>query len=711
MECNREEAVRAREIAERKFAVHDFSGAKKFLIKAQALFPELEGVSQMLAVVDVHSVAAVRVGGNEMNWYGILQVEQLSDDRLIKRQYRKLALLLHPDKNKFAGAEAAFKLIGEAFGVLSDKQKRIAHDIRCRAKVQTHIPDPKSQFSTRHHQQPTRANAPPSHLTFWTSCPVCRTNFEYLRTFLDFQLTCQRCHRLFVARDMYAPHQNGANLPSGRGPANTVPPASSYGQEVFHFSTQGKGIGATVTGNGFARDGVGATNGYKKAKQEAKKKEALDRLLAKRKESEAKQKVTEEAVPRKHPLKKKRGVGDDEEEDGDDDDDDEDEVFHPATSGTAGPGLSSNICQAPRRSRRVKRNVMYMLDDSDDDDLEDFPASRKAGMHMATDRKPNGEWREGMDEANGEQQQKRKSVDDGVESGSNTGDRMEMGVREMDNKGRNSMAADIKEPGDFNVLDTKEEAWGPLPESNTVQLEVNVPPACTEDLSLSPESFESDQPNEVTVPDPDFHDFDADRTETNIQAGHFWAVYDDHDSMPRFYCRIDRVQLHPFKVDCHWLESVNHPRRVVTGVNFHKVSPGVGEFKIAKAVDFNGINMFSHLMPVETTASKRLFTVYPKTGEVWAMYRMPLLKSGTQDKLQYEMAEIQTDFSVVAGVVGIVSLIKLDNFKTIWRPVGPVTQVQDLWRFSHRVPSFRLKGDESPGLAEDCWELDPASTC
>ncbi len=74
MECNREEAVRAREIAERKFAVHDFSGAKKFLIKAQALFPELEGVSQMLAVVDVHSVAAVRVGGNEMNWYGILQV-------------------------------------------------------------------------------------------------------------------------------------------------------------------------------------------------------------------------------------------------------------------------------------------------------------------------------------------------------------------------------------------------------------------------------------------------------------------------------------------------------------------------------------------------------------------------------------------------------------------------------------------------------------
>ncbi len=94
-----------------------------------------------------------------------------------------------------------------------------------------------------------------------------------------------------------------------------------------------------------------------------------------------------------------------------------------------------------------------MLDDSDDDDLEDFPASRKAGMHMGTDRKPNGEWRDGMDEANGGQQQKRKFVDDGVESGSNTGDdRMEMGVREMDNKGGNSMAADIKESGKRNWL-------------------------------------------------------------------------------------------------------------------------------------------------------------------------------------------------------------------------------------------------------------------
>lgn len=39
--------------------------------------------------------------------------------------------LLHPDKNKFPGAEAAFKLIGEANMILSDKGKRSVYDLKC----------------------------------------------------------------------------------------------------------------------------------------------------------------------------------------------------------------------------------------------------------------------------------------------------------------------------------------------------------------------------------------------------------------------------------------------------------------------------------------------------------------------------------------------------------------------------------------------------
>jgi preprotein translocase subunit Sec63 len=101
MECNKEEALRAKEIAEKKFEVQDFAGARKYILKAQQLFPALENISQMVAVCDVHCVAQAKLNGYDMDWYGILQLEATSDDSSIKKQYRKLALLLHPDKNKF----------------------------------------------------------------------------------------------------------------------------------------------------------------------------------------------------------------------------------------------------------------------------------------------------------------------------------------------------------------------------------------------------------------------------------------------------------------------------------------------------------------------------------------------------------------------------------------------------------------------------------
>ncbi|EEF45469.1 conserved hypothetical protein [Ricinus communis] len=46
---------------------------------------------------------------------------QTTDEATIKKQYKMAALLLHPDKNKFSGAEAAFKFIGEAQRVLLEK--------------------------------------------------------------------------------------------------------------------------------------------------------------------------------------------------------------------------------------------------------------------------------------------------------------------------------------------------------------------------------------------------------------------------------------------------------------------------------------------------------------------------------------------------------------------------------------------------------------
>eukprot|EP00090_Calanus_glacialis_P009114 TRINITY_DN17468_c0_g1_i1.p1 TRINITY_DN17468_c0_g1~~TRINITY_DN17468_c0_g1_i1.p1 ORF type:complete len:448 (-),score=126.73 TRINITY_DN17468_c0_g1_i1:50-1393(-) len=62
------------------------------------------------------------------NYYEVLGVKKEASEEDIKKAYRKLALQLHPDKNKKADAEEKFKELAEAYEVLSDTQKRDAYD-------------------------------------------------------------------------------------------------------------------------------------------------------------------------------------------------------------------------------------------------------------------------------------------------------------------------------------------------------------------------------------------------------------------------------------------------------------------------------------------------------------------------------------------------------------------------------------------------------
>ncbi|KAI9029747.1 hypothetical protein CLU79DRAFT_735842 [Phycomyces nitens] len=64
------------------------------------------------------------------DYYEILGVSKDADDEGIKKAYRKQALKWHPDRNKDQPelANSKFQEIGEAFEVLSDKNKRAVYD-------------------------------------------------------------------------------------------------------------------------------------------------------------------------------------------------------------------------------------------------------------------------------------------------------------------------------------------------------------------------------------------------------------------------------------------------------------------------------------------------------------------------------------------------------------------------------------------------------
>jgi len=65
----------------------------------------------------------------DRDYYKLLGVDKNASQEVIKKAYRKLALKYHPDRNPGdKKAEEQFKLINEAYAVLSDKEKRRQYD-------------------------------------------------------------------------------------------------------------------------------------------------------------------------------------------------------------------------------------------------------------------------------------------------------------------------------------------------------------------------------------------------------------------------------------------------------------------------------------------------------------------------------------------------------------------------------------------------------
>ncbi|NXH17684.1 DJC14 protein, partial [Bucco capensis] len=75
-------------------------------------------------------VAMAEVPEEELNPFEVLGVELTASDAELRKAYRRLAVLVHPDKSQHPRAEAAFKVLRAAWDMVSSPEKRREYEIK-----------------------------------------------------------------------------------------------------------------------------------------------------------------------------------------------------------------------------------------------------------------------------------------------------------------------------------------------------------------------------------------------------------------------------------------------------------------------------------------------------------------------------------------------------------------------------------------------------
>lgn len=688
MDCNKEEAIRAKGVAEGRMEIKDFEGARRLALKAQQLYPDLENISQILTVCDVHCAAEKRFFGNEMDWYAILQIEQTANEAVIKKQYRKFALQLHPDKNKFAGAEAAFKLIGEAQRVLLDREKRSLHDMRRRAfaskpaaphrapqkasgnlnvRVQTDLKGTATRINTQPQQQqpPVQAGHSDVRRTFWTGCPFCSVRYQYYLEVVNRSVHCQSCNKLFVAY--------GMNMRGAPPTANTsrVPPTTDTSQSAFPWQ----------------KDGA--------CKMEAGGKGNLGVQDSKTEPVQKKKGCTSEVGSEKVSGKRgrKQVVESSDSCESETSTDSEDVVVDNDGSLQGAQNLECYRDLNPRRSARHKQQVSYKENLSDDDaNISSRKRAKGSGSTCATE------------EESGDASKETSKVKD-----------------------TSDLATDVKE----DLKEVKQNGSTcfdeRLPNGNMETKVMGKETVDDDDSKRSSEAHDNYASNSgpkltsdreyYHCPDPDFSDFDDDRKEECFAVGQLWALYDTLDAMPRFYALIKKVFSPGFKVKITWLEPDPDDENEIEWVH-EDLPTSCGKFRSGNSEETEDRLMFSHLVSWVKGSPRGTYMIFPRKGETWALFKNWDIKWSSEPdqhrKYEYDFVEILSDYAQGVGV-SVAYLGKMEGFASLFcrmveeeRGSYQVPQAE-LFRFSHRVPSYKMTGEERKGVPKGSFELDPAS--
>ncbi|WJX35021.1 hypothetical protein P8452_23068 [Trifolium repens] len=703
MECRKDDALRAKEIAEKRFLEKKFVAACTLAKKAQSLYPNIDGLPALIATMDVY-VASLNKVGEEYDWYEILGAKRLDDDETLRKCYKNMALILHPDENKSVGAEGAFNLVLQAWTILSDKAKRTTFDKKYRLwdlfkDMPGGIPPilasqnglsntvnpagrpsvPASQNGLSNAANPARR--PP---TFWTLCSLCRTYYEYLAIYKDCNLACTTCKKPFLASEVPPPSVYKNASSTSRPSQMKQHKFDSTGVDRnCHVSSRTQ-VSAVNSSLGSMPSGIsGGTLGSFTRQSANLKRKYEDSAPVMREEVHFGKTHAVERTPGGSDFQscqKKRCTGE-HKVDGDRRDMEIEMALKKGINLTNGFGSLKNSFDAGKVSvaGNFRRNGIR---DMSQQHMRNILAGKARNVilkkldELKESRRKLDKWKA-----------IRETLDPRYPSSILKNTDSEVRVKDT------VKAINGVKPGPQAILDS---------ETNK-----NFISADSEVLGVS-----------MDVPDPDFHDFDGDRVEDTFGENQVWAVYDDDDGMPRYYAFIHSViSKKPFQMKISWLTSKTNDelapiRWVASG--FPKTT---GDLRLGKRAIASTLNSFSHRVEW-TKGSRGLIHIYPKKGEVWALYRNWSLDWDelTKDQIihQYDMVEVLGDYSEEHGV-NVAPLFKVAGFRTVFRKNADPRKIRnipraEMFRFSHQVPSYLLTGQEGDNAPEGCLELDPAST-
>ncbi|CAK8570418.1 unnamed protein product [Lathyrus sativus] len=231
MEANKGEALKAIENAKKRFAHRDFVGAKSYALKAKTLCPGLEGISQLVTTFEVYIASQVSCNG-ELDWCSIMGLKPSTNIEVVKKQYKKMAGLLHPDNNKCVGADGAFHLVSEAWSRLSG-----SYDMKRNAQVG-------AGHGFNHNGLSSARASDGNQETFWTICTSCKVQYEYLRKYINKKLSCKNCRGIFIAVEIAPANGSFPYCPWSYGSS------SGYGSHSYDGVSYPPSNGTYFNGNG-----------------------------------------------------------------------------------------------------------------------------------------------------------------------------------------------------------------------------------------------------------------------------------------------------------------------------------------------------------------------------------------------------------------------------------------------------------------------------